>query len=753
MRSRCPIAFRRDEHGLPDAGSAPCSFPTRRSSEPPFDPNVVLRVSIASDQREFHIGETIPIQLSFSSAVKDRYQVNMAQYDRSGRMEYEHFSVSPENGAVDPLANRPGGIGGGITGFKFLSAEPWAITLSLNEWLRFTRPGEYRLAVTSRRVGMKDPSTALGESPVTARADPVKLRIVPATRAWQRAVFDEAVASLERPRPVTSQGFQPPDRSRRQALETLRFLGTPDALRELAKRMRGEDLGGADYACMMGLLFSPEPDVARSALDDALADPDHPIAGIFFETLQGIRSAPEDRGSHWREDRQKALEELIAVLPSKRGQALSVSLSTAIHEVWNGAALPKQTVTRLVQQVMAMFDQLPEREQTMLLSHGWDESVGPALLPVVRRYAQAYRDFPSMRGSPAYESLQLGEKALRRWHELDPSGARPAIIKEITRPRPRFDAGVLGVLPEATLPEVDSALAEHFMATDDLDASAHLASLIARYATDAILPEVLGKLDGLIGRWACASQDSILAYVLRVSPEQARPRIERAIAARGEGFTACNRYLLGTIPQIHYDPMLEEIGIRSLADPDPQVAISAATMLGKFGSAAAERALWERYASWSAQWKGREGELAVLFAEGVDDRIYQLGRGESLMQALATGQSWLLDETGLQRLSRMTSVQRLRDSLDRHVKAWEQRPLGIALSDTGPPLGFRAQVAQYELHDMGALEEKLSQFPSGTEFVLRISPPAFPASDEAAARVRAFLGAHGMVVAGESASP
>ena len=105
--------------------------PSGTSSEPPFDPNVVLRVSIASDEREFHIGETIPIQLSFSSAVKDRYQVNMAQYDRSGRMEYERFRVSPENGAVDPLANRPGGVGGGITGYKFLSAEPWAVTLSV----------------------------------------------------------------------------------------------------------------------------------------------------------------------------------------------------------------------------------------------------------------------------------------------------------------------------------------------------------------------------------------------------------------------------------------------------------------------------------------------------------------------------------------------------------------------------------------------------------------------------------------------
>jgi hypothetical protein len=97
-------------------------------SEPPVNNEVVLTVSIASEQSEFHIGEKIPVQLSYTSPLKDKYQVNMALYDRSGRMEYEQFTVLPLDGAVDPLANRKGGIGGGATGFKFLSAEPWTIS-------------------------------------------------------------------------------------------------------------------------------------------------------------------------------------------------------------------------------------------------------------------------------------------------------------------------------------------------------------------------------------------------------------------------------------------------------------------------------------------------------------------------------------------------------------------------------------------------------------------------------------------------
>src|SRR5262249_1327421 len=153
-------------------------------------------------------------------------------------------------------------------------------------------------------------------------------------------------------------------------------------------------------------------------------------------------------------------------------------------------------------------------------------------------------------------------------------------------------------------PEVDSLLAEHFVASEDLDGKSNLASLIARYASEAILPQIMEELDPKIGKCACDIQNPILAYILRVSPESARPRIEKAIAVRGEEFSACNHELFQALSEIHYDAILEEIGIKSLDDPDPEVAATAATMLGKFGSPAAEAALLRRYESWTEQWSG-----------------------------------------------------------------------------------------------------------------------------------------------------
>jgi len=96
---------------------------TCAQSTPPADPGIVLEASIPSNQREFHIGEIIPLQLSFSSIIKDRYQINMAQYDRSGRMNYEHFIISPAEGSsnlclVVSRPERPAGIETGVVLFS-----------------------------------------------------------------------------------------------------------------------------------------------------------------------------------------------------------------------------------------------------------------------------------------------------------------------------------------------------------------------------------------------------------------------------------------------------------------------------------------------------------------------------------------------------------------------------------------------------------------------------------------------------------
>src|SRR5439155_2976740 len=229
----------------------------------------------------------------------------------------------------------------------------------------------------------------------------------------------------------------------------------------------------------------------------------------------------------------------------------------------------------------------------------WDEIKNPALLPLLKRYAET--DFSKIPREDYHDVRQRTIWALRCWFELDPAGARPAIIKEIVRPNPRFSSREVGFLPDATLPEVDKPLAEH-LAAENFDQPSNVALLIARYATGAIAPEVIKQLDAHLGKAACDFQNPLLAFLLRVEPKLARPRVERAIAARGKDFTACNHSVLEDIAAIHYEPLLEDIAIHVLDDVDREVAVRAAEILGKFGSRAGESALWQRYERWCKRW-------------------------------------------------------------------------------------------------------------------------------------------------------
>jgi len=283
-----------------------------------------------------------------------------------------------------------------------------------------------------------------------------------------------------------------------------------------------------------------------------------------------------------------------------------------------------------------MFDQLPLGEQNYLLTYRWDKVAGPSMLPILRRYAQAYQIIQKCGETNAYSSLQTQRQRSTTLERTRPRYQRARqSFKRSPALAPALIRGSSAYCRTRPLPEVNFELAKNLTAGDDFEGLSNIASLIARYGTDAILPQVTAKLDPTLGKWACAIQDPLLAFILRVNPPMARPRIEEAVSARGKEFSACNRQLFQSIAEIYYDPVLEEIGIRSLDDPDPQVAMTAATMLGKYGSPAAETALWHHYTVWSASWSGRESELDLTFAES-DERIHQLGLGQNLAQALAT---------------------------------------------------------------------------------------------------------------------
>lgn len=116
-----------------------------------------VKLELVLPNKTFRQGELIPIELQFTAPAAKRIPLTTASYDRSGRMSYETFTVTPKDSTHDPLAayfhSLRGFIGGGTSGISLLSETPEVIRLDLNEWVSIDQPGTYRLSIHSGRAG------------------------------------------------------------------------------------------------------------------------------------------------------------------------------------------------------------------------------------------------------------------------------------------------------------------------------------------------------------------------------------------------------------------------------------------------------------------------------------------------------------------------------------------------------------------------------------------------------------------------
>lgn len=660
---------------------------------------VKLTVRTAGDQTTFHIGEAIQLELSFTSDTPNTYQISTASHDRSSGLAVESFQVEPTTGWDDPLAlyfqSYGGFIGSGLSGVQKLSTQPAVIRHHLNEWVRFNQPGRYRVVVTSTRVRGADAGPLSGE---------LTLTIIPATPEWQAATLDQARALLAHaPAPE-------------QAVATVRYLGTPAAAREMARGLADQSA----YQYKLGLAGTPAKDDALKAMHELLEDPDFPVNGLFLDTMSVVALPPgktEDRPQERAELETKFRSQLVDALGRKRGKALAISAYTIVDEAaMRQHDLPDDQKQRLTAALVSGFDGLPAQAQIELFQTRWRVLDKKAMLALLPKAAGLDND-------------QMSGGALIRWFEMDPQGARPAIIHEIERPRPRFGASILGILPDKELPEADLPLADH------LTQGNNAASLISRYATAAIEPQVTAYLAEQAGKLACAVQAPLLAYLLRVDPQGAKLWVEKAIAARGEGFTACNHGLFTEVGGLHNEPLLEELALQSLDDGDPQVVAGAAAYLGTYGSAAAEAPLWAHFTVWSNRWHGREEELKSSMA-------FEAGAGRAMLSALVTGQGWLTDEAKLTHLLELSVGTDQHGQIDQDLKSWQAKPF-VAVFNFSDKETFK--IAQYNPQSRQIAIEKLNQFHRGTTF-LWIGPAGLDGEGNAFEEVSRAVAAHGLTI-------
>ena len=59
------------------------------------DSGVSLTIQFVDGTNRFHVGEVVPIELLFRASISNTYEVEIRNYDRSGRLNIEQFHVNP----------------------------------------------------------------------------------------------------------------------------------------------------------------------------------------------------------------------------------------------------------------------------------------------------------------------------------------------------------------------------------------------------------------------------------------------------------------------------------------------------------------------------------------------------------------------------------------------------------------------------------------------------------------------------------
>jgi hypothetical protein len=586
-----------------------CSTPASQSGD------VSLQLSSKNSQTVFREGEIIALTAEYSSASDKRYYLNTRGYDRSGRLNgMEVFCIDPSAGD-DPLSDYFNGamgfIGGGLGGEQDLGSKTYPINLELNEW-KSLPPGSYRLSIVSHRVTVPTDNNPYGPSApvIPLRSNNVEFQVVKAEPEWQGEQLAAAEKALDSSDPTGDDA--------KHAARVLRFLRSEAATQELARRFFSGNDQPFGWDFKFGLFGSPYRVTAIEGMKAGLKDPQHPVTQELVQTLATLemQSDPKFRLPKYDETNKetwmKARDEYFAAfnkqvadhisdvavsLQGKTGKARAISVSELLQ---SDVTLNPAAKVQLRQMLLASWDSLSARQRNELIQYRWEQVGGLELLPILRSIVG---DDPN--SNHEIDKLDRAS-ALRRIYELAPDQGRQLILHEIANPKGDIGIDVLGLLPERELPQAEQPLIAKLQSANGSDVDFQL---LERYASRRALPELKLVYEAHRGAWACAPQDAMLRYFLRVKPDYGVAQVSDALSQRK--ITGCYKFQLTGLNQDIRCPRLEQIAIDALNDPSPEVERNAAEALGKYGSGRAEAALWARLGKFHERGRTERTNFAI----------------------------------------------------------------------------------------------------------------------------------------------
>jgi hypothetical protein len=668
----------------------------------------VLDVQVANGQTTFHIGERIPLVLTFTTPNDTGFLIYPYESGHGGEFDSDRFNVTPATGWADPLATYlSGGLmsGHGWGPQPFLAAKPVVLKDDLNQWVRFDAPGDYTLKVVSYRVILS--SNKPGDQ-YPLESNTIALRIVPATPEWEAAVLAAVTANSPHPEKTESD---------------LRYLESPAAIEEMTARLPHSTKPGC-YECQMGLIGLPDSlhETAIAAMNRRMDEPNFGISVQFFETMSFLHI---DSGANEESIRRQRYafdadfwQTVFAGVARKQPEARAMTLQTLLR--YGRQADSPAVKAQMASLVRASFPGLEMREQIDNLRQHWDLLRSPEILPTLQKLARTPAKNDDNLGP--YSTANLKAEALRRWYEMDPAGARREILAQFgstdpTPPRdgsPQLSGQMLNFLPSEPLPQYEPLWAEAYLHATDWRDEAALGSLLLKFGTGAASSQMLAKLNEPAHINSCVPNPYALAYLARFSPDQARPLLKNALAGNGGG---CDATMLYRMPEVAQAPVIHEAAVEALNSPEPRMVQTAAQYLAAYGTAADEKPLLARYAKWTQEWAGKADIL-----DHPDGTTYNaVIEGTDLASALIAAPGWFADPARIANVLQgcvgqqvCTQVKALADTA--------KPPYRVLMPPTPNQIGTDVAttyiVGQYNMRSRELFESKVKQYPAGSTFML-----------------------------------
>jgi len=530
-----------------------------------------LQLKLTLPKDHFYQGEVIPAELEFSNSSADLYHLWVGTYDRSGRIPDIGFKADDAAGQPvrDPLAwyFMMGGMGGGLGNISNLGE--WKISLPVNQWLSFDKPGVYTVYAWSNRVqkGDKDANPNRSEG-IALVSDKIQITIDPLPPDKEKQIIDTAKG-------VLALGGEPAQMAREQ----LRYLGTPASRAALVPLLADQP---AAFDAAMGLCASPDPAIEAGQVLNAVSSGRLPLNAQITDIYSRLKAhdllASVNRAKMGPQDGQQFAQTLMQATTQARDE---ITAAAAKASGGKGDAYLAVLLTKFQQdshdpatrEELAKHQLELSQQQAEGILSGWDWVGGDEFLPLAEKMAAA----------PAYNI-----SALKALIKSRPGEALGLLKMDAQQPKSNFFGprhGSIRVhrihLNPAPDPAMDDALRTKLKSGTDLETTAFY---IQEFASPALLPDVRAVYQEHAGKWACEIQNYFLWYLLRCDPKGGADALATALASRAS--TGCYKMLLGEVLTDRWDDAALPIVLTALDDPEPEVALGAAQVLALHANAA-----------------------------------------------------------------------------------------------------------------------------------------------------------------------